>query len=69
MSYTIKGYKTYEMSINGEVKEVDLEKEILEKEIELIKGDYEQVDVAWNNDFDFIARHFYELGLKSKKNE
>lgn len=38
----------------------------LEKEIELIKGDYEQVDVAWNNDFDFIARHFYELGLKSK---
>lgn len=69
MSYTTKGYKTYEMSINGEVKEVDLEKEILEKEIELIKGDYEQVDVAWNNDFDFIARHFYELGLKSKKNE
>lgn len=44
-----------------EVKEVDLE-----KEIELIKGDYKQIDVAWNNDFDFIARHFYELGLKSK---
>lgn len=43
------------------VKEVDLE-----KEIELVKGDYEQVDVAWNNDFDFIARHFYELGLKAK---
>ena len=42
-----------------EVKEVDLE-----KEIELVKGDYEQVDVAWNNDFDFIARHFYELGLQ-----
>lgn len=38
----------------------------LEKEIELVKGDYEQVDVAWNNDFDFIARHFYELGLKTK---
>ena len=38
----------------------------LEKEIELIKGDYEQVDVAWNNDFEFIARHFYELGLKTK---
>lgn len=47
-----------------EVKEVDLE-----KEIELIKGDYEQVDVAWNNDFDFIARHFYELGLKKQKGE
>lgn len=43
------------------VEEVDLE-----KEIELVKGDYEQVDVAWNNDFDFIARHFYELGLKQK---
>lgn len=41
------------------VKEVDLE-----KEIELIKGDYEQVDVAWNNDFDFIARHFFELALQ-----
>ena len=44
-----------------EVKEVDLE-----KEIELVKGDYEQVDVAWNNDFDFIAKHFFELGLKAK---
>lgn len=41
----------------------------LEKEIELVKGDYEQVDVAWNNDFDFIARHFYELGLKTQKGE
>lgn len=47
-----------------EVKEVDLE-----KEIELVKGDYEQVDVAWNNDFDFIARHFFELGLKAQKGE
>jgi len=44
-----------------EVKEVDLE-----KEIELVKEDYEQVDVAWNNDFDFIAKHFFELGLKAK---
>jgi len=44
-----------------ETKDVDLE-----KEIELIKGDYEQVDVAWNNDFDYIAKHFFELGLKSK---
>ena len=43
---------------NLEVKEDDLE-----KEIELVKGDYEQVDVAWNNDFDFIAKHFFELGL------
>ena len=42
----------------------------LEKEIELVKGDYEQVDVAWNNDFDFIARHFFELGMQqSKKGE
>ena len=45
-----------------DMKEVDLE-----KEIELIKGDYEQVDVAWNNDFDFIAKHFFELGLKVQK--
>jgi len=45
-----------------EVREVDLE-----KEIELVKGDYEQVEVAWNNDFDFIARHFFELGLKAQK--
>ena len=43
-----------------EAKEADLE-----KEIELVKGDYEQVDVAWNNDFDFIARHFFELGCKT----
>ncbi len=45
-----------------ETKEVDLE-----KEIELVKGDYEQVDVAWNNDFDYIARHFFELGLKAQR--
>ena len=45
-----------------EVKEVDLE-----KEIELVKGDYAQVDVAWNKDFDFIAKHFFELGLKAYK--
>ena len=43
-----------------EAKEVDLT-----KEIELVKGDYEQVDVAWNNDFNFIAKHFFELGLKA----
>lgn len=47
-----------------DVKEVDLE-----EEIELVKGDYEQVDIAWNNDFDFIARHFFELGLKAQKEE
>lgn len=47
-----------------ELKDVDFE-----KEIELIKGDYEQVDVAWNNDFDFIAEHFFELGLKAQKGE
>ena len=39
----------------------------LEKEIELVKGDYEQVDVAWNNDFDYIAKHFFELGLNARK--
>ena len=49
-----------------EVKEVEEPSNDLEEEIELVKGDYEQVDVAWNNDFDFIARHFYELGLKAK---
>lgn len=37
----------------------------LNKEIELVKGDYEQVDVAWNNDFDYIAKHFFELGLNT----
>ena len=46
------------------VEEVDLEKEIT-----LVKEDYEQVDVAWNKDFDFIARHFFELGLKAQKGE
>lgn len=46
------------------VKEVDLT-----KEIELVKGDYEQVDVAWNNDFNFIAKHFFELGIKAQKGE
>lgn len=49
-----------------EVKEVGEPSNDLEEEIELVKGDYEQVDVAWNNDFDFIARHFYELGLKEQ---
>ena len=47
-----------------EVKEVDLE-----KEIEFVKGDYAQVDVTWNKDFDFIAKHFFELGLKTQKGE
>ena len=47
-----------------EVKDVNLE-----KEIELVKGDYEQVDVAWNNDFDFIARHFFELGIQQAQKE
>ena len=47
-----------------EAKEVDLE-----KEIELVKGDYEQVDVAWNNDFDFIAKHFFELGMQQSKKD
>lgn len=47
-----------------EAKEVDLT-----KEIELVKGDYEQVDVAWNNDFNFIAKHFFELGIKAQKGE
>ena len=68
-----KADATFEYEILGRVrdfidslntKEVDLE-----KEIELVKGDYEQVDVAWNNDFEFIARHFFELGIKAKKEE
>lgn len=59
----IKELKALLSSLDAlEVKEVDLE-----KEIELVKGDYEQVDVAWNNDFDFIANHFFELGLKAQK--
>lgn len=68
-----KADATFEYEILGRVrdfidslntKEVDLE-----KEIELVKGDYEQVDVAWNNDFEFIARHFFELGINAKKEE
>lgn len=46
------------------VKEMDLE-----KEIEFVKGDYAQVDVAWNKDFDFIAKHFFEFGLRAQKGE
>jgi hypothetical protein len=61
--YTTEELKA-ELDSRIEVKEVDLE-----KEIELVKGDYEQVDVAWNNDFDFIAKHFFELGLKAQKGE
>lgn len=58
----IEGYtRTKKIISSLEVKDVDLEKEIA-----LVKGDYEQVDVAWNNDFDFIARHFFELGLKAQ---
>lgn len=57
-------YKAESIVANLEAKEVDLE-----KEIELVKGDYEQVDVVWNNDFDFIAKHFFELGLKAQKGE
>lgn len=67
-SYEIGLYDAYKIVLSFintlEVKEVDLE-----KEIELVKGDYEQVDVAWNNDFDFIARHFFELGLKAQEGE
>ena len=55
-------YKAESIIDNLEVKEVDLA-----KEIELVKGDYAQVDVAWNKDFDFIAKHFFELGLKAYK--
>lgn len=51
-------YKAESIIDNLEVKEVDLA-----KEIELVKGDYAQVDVAWNKDFDFIAKHFFELGM------
>ena len=57
-------YKAESIIDNLEVKEVDLA-----KEIELVKGDYAQVDVAWNKDFDFIAKHFFELGLKAYKGE
>ena len=39
----------------------------LAEEIELCKRDFEQVDVEWNQDFDFIARHFYELGKNEER--
>ena len=52
-------------SLQQEQPDVDLE-----KEIELVKGDYEQVSVEWNKDFDYIARHFFELGrLNTRKEE
>ena len=51
-------YKAESIIDSIEAKEVDLE-----KEIDLVKGDYAQVDVAWNKDFDFIAKHFFELGM------
>lgn len=66
-----RAYSAFEYEVLGkvisyldtlEVKEVDLE-----KEIELVKGDYEQVDVAWNNDFDYLAKHFFELGINTRK--
>jgi hypothetical protein len=56
-----KSYATFEYEILGRIKDfldtLDVKEVDLEKEIELIKGDYKQVDVAWNNDFDYIARH------------
>ena len=48
------------------INTLEVKEEDLEKEIELVKGDYEQVDVAWNNDFGYIAKHFFEIGLKAK---
>ena len=52
-------------SLQQEQPDVDLD-----KEIELVKGDYEQVSVEWNKDFDYIARHFFELGrLNAGKEE
>ena len=41
----------------------------LEEEIRQTAGDYEQVDVAWNNDFDFIAHHFAEWQKKKDVEE
>lgn len=61
-------------ALKGRINTLEVKKVDFEKEIELVKGDYEQVDVAWNNDFDFIARYFFELGMSvsnkaQKKNE
>ena len=63
------GLTILERTTADEVKKVEVKEVNLEKEIGLIKGDYEQVDVAWNNDFDFIARRFFELGVKAQKGE
>lgn len=41
----------------------------LEEEIRMVAGDFEQVRVSWNSDFDFIARHFAEWGNKHAKIE
>ena len=42
------------------IYDTDCSDKELEDEIRMVAGDYEQVDVAWNKDFDFIARHFAE---------
>jgi hypothetical protein len=62
MSYTAKDYKVGKMDIKK--KEVDLEKEI-EKELN------EEWYGEWVNleKFKRTAKHFYELGLKARKEE
>ena len=61
MCYTTKGYKKGEMSIKGEVKEADFEKEW--KEYFKYRGDVATVNIK------HLAKHFFELGLKAQKGE
>lgn len=64
------GYKVYEVKMSDlKFNDINLNEIKNLGGQELVKGDYEQVDVAWNNDFDFIARHFFELGFKAQKGE
>ena len=58
-----RDFVVYRKKKNDNKNYNDLYKE-LEKEIQLVKGDYEQVGVAWNNDFNYIAEHFFRHGLK-----
>ena len=69
----LQGYISYMNGNNVPMVTMDEQEQPevdLDKEIELVKGDYEQVGVEWNKDFDCIARHFFELGrLNAGKEE
>lgn len=78
MSYTTKGYKTGKMSIKGEVKDVDFERE-LDKFFGMYRKDGKTYDIKddeecvdWKTDCNpefemYFAKYFFELGLKAQR--